>query len=202
MPDIGPAVFTIGHSNHSLEAFLAVLRQADVTSIADVRSSPSSRHCPHFDRDRLRQSLAAEDIAYVFLGKALGGRPADPSLYTDGVADYERMAATHEFDAGLARVLEGAHSYRVALLCAERDPLDCHRFLMVSRVLKAKGCEVVHLLFDGTLEPMDQMEQRLMETTRSGQAGLFGQDEGDPLAAAYRSRARMVAYKRKDSRGR
>jgi uncharacterized protein (DUF488 family) len=202
MLNTDPVIFTIGHSNHSLEAFLALLRRARVTAIADVRSSPSSRHCPHFNGDSLRSSLRASDIAYVFLGQELGGRPADPNLYTDGVADYERMAATSGVERGLSRILDGALRFRVALLCSERDPLDCHRFLMLSRALKDKGCDVVHLLSDGEAEPMHMAERRLLEATRSSQADLFGEPEADALAAAYRNRARAVAYKRRGSRGR
>ena len=195
MPDTSPIILTIGHSNHSVEDFLGLLRGAGVTAIADVRSSPSSRHCPHFDRERLRESLQAEGMAYVFLGQSLGGRPADPSLYTDGVADYERMASTREFQRGVARVLDGAVRYRLALLCSERDPLDCHRFLMVSRALKAQGCEVAHVLCDGTVESMHVTEQRLIELTGVQQVGLFGRSEAGLLDAAYRIRARAVAYR-------
>src|SRR5437588_467840 len=118
-------LFTIGHSNHPIERFLALICGAGVTSIADVRSVPSSRRYPWFARARLAERLAAERIAYVPLGDALGGRPRDAALYRDGVADYEAMARTAEFRAGLDRLVDGIRAFRVCLLCAEREPLDC-----------------------------------------------------------------------------
>ena len=200
MPETSPLILTIGHSNHSIEAFLALLRGAGVTAIADVRSSPASRHCPHFDRERLIASLSAVDIAYVFLGHSLGGRPSDPSHYSGGVADYEKMAKSSAFERGLERVVVGAHRFRPALMCSERDPLDCHRFLLVSRALQARGFEVAHVLFDGTVEPMRETERRLMVVTGVRQGGLFGQADSDLLDAAYRSRAQAVAYRRRGTR--
>ncbi len=200
MPDTSTSILTIGHSNHSLEAFLALLRGAGVTAIADVRSSPSSRHCPHFDREPLRAPLHGAGIEYVFLGHSLGGRPADPSLFVDGVADYERMAKTREFGRGIERVMDGARRFRVALMCIERDPLDCHRFLMVSRALKERGCPVGHVMADGTVEAMGETEQRLLEFTGVQQVELFGRSQADLLDAGYRKRARVVAYRRRGGR--
>src|SRR5580658_741578 len=108
---------TIGHSTHSYERFLALLRSAGATAIADVRTAPYSKHFSHFNRDVLKEELRHDGIAYSFLGKELGGRPRDSRLYCDGVADYERMAATADFKEGLHRVLQGAQKYRIALMC-------------------------------------------------------------------------------------
>src|SRR5262245_49070311 len=110
-------LFTIGHSNHPIERFLDLLRGSGVTAIADVRSMPSSRRYPWFSKTRLSERLETEGIAYVPLGDQLGGRPRDATLYRDGVADYEAMARTPEFCAGLDRVGEGARKFRVCLMC-------------------------------------------------------------------------------------
>src|SRR5215475_13186783 len=132
MPD-KPAVFTIGHSNHPLATFIGLLRGAGVTAVADVRSIPYSRRWPQFGRPALERSLPEAGIGYVFLGAELGGRRDDPALYIDGRIDFDRVAATDSFRAGLDRVEAGAARHRIALMCAEREPLDCHRFLLVSR---------------------------------------------------------------------
>jgi len=158
-------VFTIGHSNHSSERFLALLQSAGVTAIADVRSIPQSRRCPQFGRARIERWLADAGIAYVFLGAELGGRPQAPALLRDGRPDYERMAATPAFRAGLDRVLKGAVRHRIALMCAERDPIDCHRFLLVSRHLHEGGAQLRHILADGSLEPQEATELRLFART-------------------------------------
>ena len=125
-------IFTIGHSNHIWERFLALLGANGITALADVRSMPHSRWASQFNKDALAKALAEKGIAYVFLGKELGGRPKNPALLKDGKADYAAMARNHSFRAGIERVLEGAKTYRIALMCAERDPhrlpsLPAHR---------------------------------------------------------------------------
>src|SRR5258708_26354851 len=123
-------LLTIGHSNLAADRFVTLLKDAGVTAVADVRSVPFSRWCPWFSGKALAQRLAGEAMAYIALGDALGGRPTDPRLHRDGVADYEAMAAREEFAAGLARVVEDIADHRVCLLCAESEPLDCHRCLL------------------------------------------------------------------------
>jgi uncharacterized protein (DUF488 family) len=186
-------ILTIGHSNHTWNRFAALLRGAGVTAIADVRSSPYSRHAPQFSRDSLVASLREEGIAYVFLGKQLGGRPASKALFCDSVADYERMAATPEFAAGLDRVIEGASRYRIALMCAERDPLGCHRCLLVGRRLRERGVEVGHILADGTVQPHEAIESRLLRVTGISDDDMFA-PPAERLSHAYRARARKVAF--------
>jgi uncharacterized protein (DUF488 family) len=168
-----PTVFTIGHSNHSSERFLALLRGAGITAVADVRSIPRSRRWPQFSRARLEPWLAEAGIAYVFLGAELGGRPDDPALLREARPDYDLMAATPSFRAGLGRVLDGAARYRIALMCAEREPLDCHRFLLVSRHLHERGVGLRHILADGSIEPHEITEVRLLRQTGVGGDSLF-----------------------------
>jgi uncharacterized protein (DUF488 family) len=151
-------ISTIGHSTHSWERFVSLLRHANISAIADVRTSPYSRQHPHFNRDELLQELRSEGISYVFLGKQLGGRPSARRLYSDGIADYEKMAKAPEFSEGLKRVLEGARKYRVALMCSEADPMDCHRCLLVSRALAGCGARVSHVLSDGTVVSHAEIE--------------------------------------------
>ena len=187
-------LFTIGHSNHPIERFLELLRSAGVTAVADVRSMPSSRRYPWFSKARLSERLEAEGIAYVPLGDQLGGRPRVQSLYRDGVADYEAMARTPEFNAGLDRVGEGARKFRVCLMCAEREPLDCHRCLLVTPALAARGYNVGHILTDGSIEPHAATEERLLAMARD-ETDLF-ENRGERMAAAYRRGAGAAAFRR------
>jgi uncharacterized protein (DUF488 family) len=186
-------VFTIGHSTHSWERFIALLRSAHVTAIADVRTSPYSRHSPQFSRDSLRAELRSDGISYVFLGKELGGRPSGRQFYCDGVADYEKMAHTPEFSNGLDRVLEGTKKYRIALMCSERDPLDCHRCLLVGRALAQRGVRVNHILDDGNVASHGEIEDTLLRLSGRDAADLFAAPL-ERLATAYRERARKVAF--------
>ncbi len=186
------SVYSIGHSNHTIARFVALLRGQEVSAVADVRSVPYSRRLPHFGKAELQQSLKTAGIAYVFLGDQLGARPKDPACYHDGQVDYDLIAATAAFRAGLTRVEQGAERYRLALLCAEREPLDCHRTILVSRHLQDRGAEIRHILADGTLEPHSATEDRLLRQTNLETGDLFGtkSDRGALLREAYRRRSR------------
>ncbi len=187
-------LFSIGHSNIPAERFVAMLRGAGVNAVADVRSTPFSRFFPWFSGKKLAGLLGREGMAYLPYGDALGGRPRDPALYCDGIADYEAMARQPEFQAALERLRADASQCRVCLLCAEREPLDCHRCLLVGRALAARGLAIGHILHDGAIEPHGATEQRLLQ--RDGQpADLFVTGHDERLAAAYHRRARAVAYR-------
>ena len=190
-------ILTIGHSNHSLEAFLARLSQHDVTAVADVRSAPYSRFCPHFNRDVLTAALKACGIRYSYLGRELGGRSDDPACYEGGQIQYELVARTSVFREGLARVVGGAATWRVALMCAEKEPLDCHRTLLVARALVAAGVDVVHILADGELETHARTMDRLLAEL-SPNYDLF-QPREELLARALALQARRIAFVSKDS---
>jgi len=172
---------------------LALPTRATFHAVADVRTSPYSRHYPHFSRDELREELRLDGISYVFLGKELGGRPIERRFYCDGVADYEKMARTAEFSNGLNRVAEGAKKYRIALMCSEHDPLDCHRCLLVGRALAERGVRVSHILSSGNIVSHTMIEEKLLELSGRGADDLFA-PRADRLVAAYRDRARKVAF--------
>jgi uncharacterized protein (DUF488 family) len=187
-------LFSIGHSNIAAERFLALLRVVGVDTIADVRSTPFSRRFPWFSGKTLAATLTQHGMTYLAYGDTLGGRPRDATLYRDGVADYEAMARQPDFQSGLDRLLADAARSRVCLMCAEREPLDCHRCLLVARSLAERGLTIGHILHDGTVEPHMATEQRLLALTgASDDLFVTGQDER--LAAAYRRRARAVAYR-------
>src|SRR5579871_3205141 len=134
-------VFTIGHSTHTAE-----LHQ--ITAVADVRLQPYSRMNPQFNRETLREMLRESHMAYVFLGKELGARSEDRTCYLDGKAQYGRLSQTELFRRGLDRVREGTRSFRVALMCAEKEPLECHRTILVARHLEPLRIEIRHILAD------------------------------------------------------
>ena len=192
-------LFTIGHSNISAERFIALLRGAGIDAIADVRSIPVSRFCPWFSTKNLAPLLGKANIDYLSFDDQLGGRPCDPSLYCDGVVDYEAMAQRPSFQAGLDHLLANAGRRRLCLMCSERDPLDCHRCLLVARALAVRGVSVGHILHDGAIESHSAIERRLLQGAGEDSDLLVtGQDER--LAAAYRRRARAAAYRIKGAK--
>jgi uncharacterized protein (DUF488 family) len=186
-------LYTIGHSNHPIEEFVRLLTATGITAIADVRSQPYSRRHPQFNKERLAAELARHHIAYVFLGRELGARSDDPSCYEDGKVQYQRLAATELFKSGIERVLNGAAKYRVALMCAEKEPLNCHRTLLVGRALQRRNASIMHVLSDGSVEPQDQTMSRLIDLVGLSKEDMF-LDRADLIAAACKLREAKVAY--------
>lgn len=193
-------LLTIGHSNIPADRFIGLLRGAGVNAIADVRSTPASRHFPWFSKSNLTARLQQEGMAYLPFGDTLGGRPRDASLYRDGVADYEAMAQRSEFRLCLDRLGAAASRHCICLMCAEREPLDCHRCLLVARALAERGVNIGHIRHDGSIISHAAIEQQLLAeyAQKAGAAAdLFGAGQSGRLAAAYRHRAHGVAYRAK-----
>ena len=194
-------VLTVGHSNHPLETFVSLLQRHDVTTLADVRSAPYSRFNPQFNRKALDASLLANGIAYLFLGHALGGRPEDRSCYEDGRVRYDRLARTPLYREGIDQVVETAGVGCLALMCAEREPLDCHRTLLVGRSLAERGVTVTHILVDGTLEPHDDTMDRLLRSVGLPRGDLLHSRE-ELIAEAVARKEGRIAHKNKTPRAR
>jgi uncharacterized protein (DUF488 family) len=185
-------LYTVGHSNHSIEKFIGLLTANGITAVADVRSRPFSRRHPQFNKERLASALTQHGIAYVFLGKELGARSQDPSCYENGRVQYPRLAATPAFKTGIERVLAGAAKFRLALMCAEKEPLDCHRTLLVSRALERAGASIAHILADGSVESQEKTMSRLIDLVGLSKEDLF--HDSDLIAAACRLREDKIAY--------
>jgi uncharacterized protein (DUF488 family) len=147
----GGGLWTIGHSNHSIEHLIGLLEFAAIEVLVDVRSQPYSRFNAQFNREALAASLRDADLRYLYLGDDLGGRPADKRLYgDDGRVRYDEVARTDGFRSGIARLVDGAANYRVAAMCSEENPEHCHRRLLITPAVLERGLAVVHLRGDGT----------------------------------------------------
>lgn len=195
-PDVTRELLTVGHSNHPLAHLVGLLALHDVRTVVDVRSSPWSRRHPQYVRETFAGGLAEAGIGYVFLGDALGARPREPGLRdARGRADFARIAAGERFRAGLGRVRTLAASGRTTLLCAEREPADCHRTLLVCRHLRREpGLRILHLLADGRLEPHEETERRLVQRAGLAQADLFEPAGDDPVERAYDLLGSRIAH--------
>jgi uncharacterized protein (DUF488 family) len=188
---------TIGHSNHPIERFIALLQQHDVDALADVRSTPYSRFNPQFNRERLQTSLADAGIRYVFLGEELGARSRDPSCYdSEGRVSYAKLAQTELFRRGIERLLAGMKDHRLAIMCAERDPLECHRTILVSRELTRVGVPVSHILADGTVEAHQHAMQRLAASLKIAADDLFRNTDA-VIEDAYEKQSARIAFVKK-----
>jgi uncharacterized protein (DUF488 family) len=161
-------IYSIGHSRHPADDFLALLRAQEIALLVDVRSHPASKWAPQFGKAALAQTLANHAIEYLFLGRELGGRPDGAEYYgSGGAVDHDRRAQAPDFKAGIERLVALARERRTAIMCAEEDPARCHRRLLVGPALERGGITVVHLRGDGRLEPEDAA------TPPSAQLGLF-----------------------------
>jgi len=149
-----PPIYTIGHSNHTIERFVELLQRHAVDVVVDVRSSPYSRYATWFNRAPLKASLSEVGIKYLFLGEKLGGLPDGAEFYDEkGHVLYGRLAASPGFVEGIERLSKGISDYRVALMCGEENPAECHRNLLIAKVLADRDMEIVHIRGDGSLEP-------------------------------------------------
>jgi uncharacterized protein (DUF488 family) len=187
------AIFTIGHSNHSFEHFLKLLQQNQITAIADVRSQPYSKFNPQFNRELLCSSLKKNQIEYVFLGDELGARSKDKTCYAENRVQYDRLANTHLFQNGLHRLLKGFQSYKIALLCSEKEPTACHRTILVARHLIERGLEVRHILANGSTESHNDVMNRLIGQLKLPSEDLF-HSRHEIVLEAYRQQAHIIAY--------
>ncbi len=195
-------LYTVGHSIHPLPQFLDLLKKHQISAICDVRSTPYSRLHPHFNRELLRQELKRHNITYVFLGEELGGRSSDASCYdAEGKVKYDWIADTEVFRRGLGRVREGMKNYRVALMCAEKDPLTCHRTILVCRHLRRESdLSILHILEDGQTEPHEESEMKLLKLARMEQGDLFKSFQ-EQLEEAYDHQGRRIAYREQPTEG-
>jgi len=189
-------MFTIGHSTYPLKRFLDLLRMQAVTAVADVRSNPYSRFNPQFNRERFADDLQADGIKYAYLGNELGGRSEDRSCYRDGRVCYSRVAETESFRNGLDRIVNGAAKFRIALMCAEKEPLDCHRTLLVAQSLDKRGINVEHIHASGKLEPHKDAMDRLLKFHKLDREneGFFPVARKELIAEAIRRQTRRIAY--------
>jgi uncharacterized protein (DUF488 family) len=176
-----------------MEKLLGLLAAHEITAVADVRSHPFSRFNPQFNRENLKADLKSAGLSYVFLGRELGARPEDPSCYVDGKVQYGLLAGTPLFQEGIKRLGEGAARYRIAVLCAEKDPLTCHRAILVCRRLAAIEIAAQHILEDGQLESHDAALSRLLSELGSGESDLFRSRE-EMIVDAYEQRGKQIAF--------
>jgi uncharacterized protein (DUF488 family) len=167
-------IFTIGYGERTLEEFLDVLKANAITHLLDVRSAPYSRFKPEFSKETLAKALTERAIRYVYLGDKLGGRPDDPNCYVNGRVDYDKVRQQLFFQAGIEHV-EAAHrkGFRIALMCSEGKPEQCHRSKLIGAVLAERGALVRHIDEQNQLLSQEEVIQRLT----NGQLSLFADED-------------------------
>ena len=186
-------LYTIGHSNHTTEDFIELLFKHAITAVCDVRSQPYSKFNPQFNRENIQKELKQRNIGYVYLGRELGPRSDDSACYIDGKVQYHLLAATDLFQQGLERLLKGMRSHRIAMMCAEKDPIMCHRMILVCRYLRKEVAGIRHILADGGIESLEDSENRLLRLLKIPPLQLFDSTE-DLIIRAYAIQAEKIAH--------
>ena len=190
------ALYTIGHSSHSWLEFAELLTQHAIEVVCDVRSNPTSRRFPQYDRRSLQANLEAIGIKYLWLGEELGGRGSAPGDYRGGTVSYQRLATKPGFVAGLERVRAGVVQCRIALMCAEKDPASCHRAILICRNLRDDPFEIKHILSDGALESHCDLDRRLLRINKLPEVDMFEPTES-LIGRAYAKQEARIAHSRR-----
>ena len=194
-------LFTVGHSILDFETFARLLKDHGVKLVADVRTLPQSARLPHFSQPAFENLLRAEHLEYLFLGEELGGRPDDADAYRpDGLVDYQARRKSYAFQAGVNRLQKELEGRLVAMMCAEEDPLECHRFLMIGPELTKRGIIPLHIRKGSRLETQEAAEDRLLADTGFEAVAantLFPGARTDALEDAYRLQAEKFAFRAK-----
>jgi uncharacterized protein (DUF488 family) len=192
-------LFTIGHSNQDMPDFLGTLLRHEVHMVCDVRSRPGSFRFPQFNREPLMSQLANAKIIYQFFGDQFGGRPLDARYYRpDGLVDYAARRKAPDFEEALDRLLGALKSKNVVLMCAEEDPLHCHRFLLICPALVQRGILPRHLRRGAALETQRDAEDRLLQLHGFADVtsnSLFSQGRAAALEDALRLQSEQYGYR-------
>jgi len=200
---VGYKLYSIGHSSQTQEEFLALLMQHGINCIVDVRSVPASKYTPQFNQETLKWFLKSHDIQYLHFGDEFGARRTD-CLDEHGQVSFERAVKTPNFQQGVVRLMTGLKKgYRIALMCSEADPLECHRFSMVSRYFYDQGVDVQHILKDGILASHASLEKEMINQFLHSRKYhlpeidlLFGSySEEEQRKDAYRLKNKEIGYK-------
>lgn len=196
-------LYSIGHSNQTQEEFLALILVHDVNCIVDVRSVPASKYSPQFNLENIRSFLLANNVQYLHFGEEFGARRYD-SIDKNGQVNFEMAVKTPAFISGALRILRGMErGYNIAFMCSEADPLECHRFALVSRYFHDTGIVVQHILKDAKLASHETLEKEMINTFMHSKKyhlpeidRMFGTyTEEDQRRDAYRLKNKEIGYK-------
>lgn len=190
-------LFTIGYSSFSIKSFIEILSKYNITAIADVRSSPYSRFKPEFVLKNIKKILSENNIAYIFLGDLCSARIDSPECYGNGKVNFKLIEKHEKFAMCLNRIKEGMKDYRIALMCAEKDPITCHRTILICRNLRSPSIKIRHILENGSIEEHADTEKRLMRLYKLDQSDMY-RSEVMRLEEAYDLQGDKIAFVKED----
>jgi uncharacterized protein (DUF488 family) len=187
------AIFTIGHSNLDISDFINLLLANKIELVVDVRSAPYSKLYPHFNRNPLEISLTKNSIKYIFLGDSVGGRSNNIKDYSKGRVMYKKIAEKKEYISSINTIIQNSSKYKIVLMCSEKEPLECHRTLLISRSIEAHMVKILHIHRDGQIESQSEGIQRLLKIWKLDSPNLFGED-AERIDEAFTKQESKYAY--------
>ena len=193
-------IYTIGYSSFKIEDFIQTLKRNNITCVIDVRSNPFSEYFQDYNKDILEKKLKKENIMYRNYKKEFGARQEDPSFYPKGYLDFDLFTKSEQFNEGLLKIAKGIEmGFSFVLMCAEKDPITCHRNIMVAKAFKERGYNIKHILFDGSIESQDDIEKRMIKEyfPERNQMALFDENKSDEdlIKASYNKKNEEIGYR-------
>lgn len=196
-------IFTIGYSGFSFGEFADMLQKNHISAVIDVRSSPYSRHFPDYDRETLKNALIQKHIYYKNYAHEFGARQDNPLFYTDGIMDFTKFSHSEQFLQGVEKLTQSMKKgYIFALMCAEKEPVTCHRAILVARAFRDRNYKVIHLMPDGNHLSQTDIDNTLIEkffpnrNQLSFNAEILSDEE--MLAKAYILQNKEIGFKWSD----
>lgn len=193
-------VYTLGHSNHTMDYFLELIQSQAIDCLIDVRSMPASKYNPQFNQIPLSNFLRRQGITYLHFKEEFGARQEEEKILNEqGQVNFELFRKTFPFQQGVERLdMEISKGFTIALMCSEGNPLECHRFSMIAIYLGEIGFEVRHILKDKTIKTHKQLEAILLKkyAKKLPKPSLFEPSitEASKLKEAYRLHNKDIGW--------
>jgi uncharacterized protein (DUF488 family) len=187
-------IYTFGYSTHTFIELVNSIKNNNIDVAVDVRSVPYSKYTPQFNKESVKEGLLKEKIHYLHFGDEFGARRIEKEAYTNGKVDFQKVIKLPKFLKGIERINNGLEkNYHIVLLCTEKEPIDCHRFLLVSKVLKdLLHINIHHILFDGNIIEQNEVELKMIKQLNLHNS-LF-ENNKDNLEKAYKIFGNKIVY--------
>ena len=195
-------LYTIGYSGFSYNEFIDTLKKYSIGAIIDVRSSPYSSYFEQYNMSNLKYDLNRHSIHYLFFGDELGAKPKDVTLYSNNVVDFAKMAKSDAFISGYKKIRDELNKFPICLMCAEKDPINCHRAIFITHSLRNiySKINILHIISLQEIKPEQQneLDERVMSMKNLKHPNLWGMSYEDRLNEAYSLRQKEIAYVTKE----
>lgn len=195
-------IYTIGYTGFTIDGFIETLKLHQINVVIDVRSSPYSERYPDYNKNAIEPKLKENGIYYRNYVSEFGARQENVNFYSEeGCLDFALFAQSEQFLSGVEKIKNSvSKGYNIVLLCAEKEPIQCHRTILVARVFSDLGYKIIHLMPDNQTKTQKQIEQELLNKyfPNRGQMTLFStsvMSDEKCLVEAYKIQNKKIGYR-------